>query len=134
MGNLSSSPKALNKSISVMPPDSLLDQQALDNLRALSPDDEDAFLKEILAIYLEDTPVRLNELNTYLKAGKAEDFIRAAHSIKGSSSNVGASEVRRLAEELEHYVRLNGLPKADKLLENLETAFDRIKSSVLTLL
>ncbi len=78
----------------------ILDPEAVANLRALSPDDSDAFVKEILGIFLEDTRLRLTELRTSKSRGDIPTFARAAHSVKGSSSNVGAGELRAAAEKL----------------------------------
>jgi len=70
-----------------LPP--MIDPQALGNLRALNPGDNDEFLRELAAIFLEDTPKRITELDASLAAGDAGTFTRAAHSIKGSAANLG---------------------------------------------
>jgi HPt (histidine-containing phosphotransfer) domain-containing protein len=103
-----------------------LDHEAIDNLRALSPDDGDVFLKEILTIFVEDTPVRILELHKSRGSGDIPSFVRAAHSIKGSSSNVGASELRALAEHLEHQSRTSGLADVEAHVAELEAAFVRV--------
>ncbi|MBS0662302.1 MAG: Hpt domain-containing protein [Verrucomicrobia bacterium] len=89
----------------------LIDPQTLANLRALNPDDNDAFLKEIVGMYLEDTPLRIAELESSLAQGDAKAFARAAHSIRGASANLGASALHRAAEQLELRVR-NESPSA----------------------
>jgi HPt (histidine-containing phosphotransfer) domain-containing protein len=108
---------------SSLPPD--LDPDAIANLRALGDDGDDAFLKEIIAIYLEDTPLRLADLRAAAASGDRALYSRAAHTIKGSSSNVGAHVVRGLAEKLEH--RSKSEPHADleSLRLELEAAFER---------
>ncbi len=83
----------------------LIDSQALANLRALNPDDNDAFLKEIIGMFLEDTPLRVAELDRSMASGDAKLFARAAHSIRGASANLGASALRLAAEHLELRVR-----------------------------
>jgi HPt (histidine-containing phosphotransfer) domain-containing protein len=101
----------------------IIDPQAIENLRALNPDDGDAFLREIAGIYLEDTPVRLQELDQSLAVGDTGKFTRAAHSIKGSSANLGANGVRALAEKLEHQSRDHGLSNVTGLIAELKTAY-----------
>ena len=115
---------------STLPTASLIDPEAIENLRALSPDDGDVFLKEILTIFLEDTPARIAELHHHLTAGNTSAFMRAAHSIKGSSSNVGASELRGLAEQLEHHSRQQGITEVDEQIAALEAAYARVKTTV----
>jgi HPt (histidine-containing phosphotransfer) domain-containing protein len=82
--------------------DQVLDLEAIANLRSLGDEGDDSFLREILAIYIEDVPLRLADLRTALARADQPFFNRSAHTIKGSSSNVGAREVKVLAEKLEH--------------------------------
>ncbi|HRE82117.1 MAG TPA: Hpt domain-containing protein [Opitutaceae bacterium] len=106
----------------------IIDLEAIENLRALNPDDN-GFLKEIIDIFLDDTPARIAELKQTLSAGDIPGFSRAAHSIKGSSSNVGASRLRSVAERLEHGSKsaLNGMEPG---LRELETEFAAVRSEL----
>lgn len=112
----------------------LIDQQAIENLRSLNPDDADEFLREIIGIYLEDTPARFADLDQSLVAGDGQKFTRAAHSIKGSSANVGAMTVRALAEKLEHQSARQGLGDVAPLLAELKAEFARAQAEFARLL
>jgi len=107
-----------------------IDPEAIENLRALNPGDDNAFLKEIIGIFLEDTPLRIAELNECLAAFDQPKFTRAAHSIKGSASNLGARKVRAVAEQLEHQSRNSGLNGLDQLLLSLSNEFATAKSEL----
>jgi HPt (histidine-containing phosphotransfer) domain-containing protein len=104
-----------------------IDPEAIENLRSLSPNDDDGFLKEILTIFLSDTPLRIADLYKFRADGNVEAFIRTAHTIKGSSSNVGATEIHDLSEKIEKTSRLNGLTLQENQLKELAEAFDRAK-------
>jgi histidine phosphotransfer protein HptB len=108
-----------------MPEPSAIDPQAIENLRALNPGDNDEFLREIAGIFLEDTPQRIAELDQSLAAGDAAKFTRAAHSIKGSSANLGAMDLRAVAEKLEHQSRTDGLDGVSPLIAQLKVEFGR---------
>lgn len=108
----------------------IVDNETIANLRALSPDDGDVFLKEILTIFIDDTPKRIAELRSKLVAGDAPGFIRAAHSIKGSSSNVGASQLRAVAERLEHHAKKNGLVDVESQIAAIEAGFEVVKAEL----
>lgn len=84
-----------------MPDPRIIDPSALENLRALGSDDNGAFLREIVGIFLADMPERIAELEQGLSSGERERFIRSAHSIKGSAANLGATALRAAAERLE---------------------------------
>lgn len=115
-------------------PDQILDPEALNNLRALDPEGGDAFLREVAGIFLEDTPKRLGELDQSLAAGDAPTFIRAAHSIKGASSNLGAAALRAVAEQLEHRAKKEGLAGVGPLLAEVKAAFERARAALNELL
>jgi len=108
----------------------IIDPQAIENLRALNPEDGDAFLREIAGIFLEDTPLRLKELDDSLAAADNGKFTRAAHSIKGSSSNLGANGVRAVAEKLEHQSRENGLANVATLVAELKAEYTRASAEL----
>jgi HPt (histidine-containing phosphotransfer) domain-containing protein len=58
-----------------------------------------------------------------LGSSDAASFVRAAHTIKGSSANVGASSVRSLAERLEFMSKRDGLGGVSPLIANVEAEF-----------
>ena len=104
-------------------PNPLLDPEAIENLRALGEPGDDSFLREIIGIYLADTPQRLAELRAAHAAGDQAVFVRAAHTIKGSSANVGAAQVRALAEQLEHAAKAGPIAPLLPQVEELAGAF-----------
>lgn len=113
---------------------SVIDPQSIENLRALNPGDNDEFLREIAGIFFEDTPQRIAELGESLQAGDVTRFARAAHSIKGSSSNLGALALRDAAEKLEHHARSQGLADVGPLVAAVQTEFTRAKAALKALL
>jgi histidine phosphotransfer protein HptB len=113
-----------------MPNTIIIDPEAIENLRALNPDDGDAFLRDIVGIFLEDTPQRLAELRQSLLSGDQITFIRAAHSIKGSASNLGASQLRAIAEKLEHHSKQSGLVAVEAMIVEIEEVFDGTRAEL----
>lgn len=112
----------------------VIDPQSIENLRALNPGDNDEFLREIAGIFFDDTPQRIAELEQSLATGDAAKFTRAAHSIKGSSSNLGAMALRGAAEKLEHHARLHGLTDVTAMVAEVKAEFTRAESALKALL
>ena len=112
----------------IQPPD--LDPEAIENLRSLGEEGDDSFLREIIGIYLADTPLRLADIRGAAARGDTGLYTRAAHTIKGSSSNVGALAVRALAEQLEKRSRVEPHANLEPLLAELEAAFVRASSAL----
>jgi len=116
-----------------MPEPLVIDPQTVENLRQLNPGDHDEFLREIVGIYFEDTPRRIAELEESLAAGDQAKFTRAAHSVKGSSANVGAMAVRAVAEQIEHKSK-QALPEAAAMIPALKAEFARVQAEFAKLL
>ncbi|MGA3006922.1 MAG: Hpt domain-containing protein [Opitutaceae bacterium] len=112
----------------------ILDQEAIDNLRALDPDGGDTFLREIVGIFVEDAPKRIAEIDQSLAAGDTATFVRAAHTIKGASANVGAAALRSVAEQLEHRAKKDGLADVTSLIAELKSEFERAHAALKELL
>lgn len=107
----------------------VIDAEAIENLRAINPDDS-SFLKEIIGIFIEDTPARIAELRAAMASGDVSAFSRAAHSIKGSSSNLGAARLRAQAERLEHDSKTQPLASFAQSIAELEATFAATKSAL----
>ncbi len=110
-----------------MPIPPTIDPDAIANLRELNPGDNGEFLREIVGIYIEDTPKRLADLRAALASGDVTSFTRAAHTIKGSSANVGAQVLKGIAERLEIVSRKEGLGGVSGLIADCEEEFERVK-------
>lgn len=106
---------------------SVIDLKAIENLRALDTGGRDEFLREVAGIFFEDTPRRIEELESSLKTGDLARFTRAAHSIKGSSANLGAFTLRASAEKLEQHSRSHGLAGVTLMVADVKAQFDRAR-------
>ncbi len=60
-----------------------------------------ALAKEIIAGFLEDMPVQILKLRTFVDSGDLQSAMRQAHTIKGASANVGGELLRMVAATME---------------------------------
>jgi CheY-like chemotaxis protein len=109
-------------------PDEVMDASALAALQDLQGAGRPDLLAEVLAVYLRDTPPRLAALHEALAHKDAEALQRAAHRLKGSSSQIGAVQIVRLCTDLEHQARIADLTGAPETLRRLDEAFDRLRA------
>ena len=75
----------------------VLDAHVLANLQVLGDD----FFRELVALYLADTPRRLADIRAAAGRGDAAGVARAAHALLSSSGNIGAAKVRDLCIAIE---------------------------------
>lgn len=116
-----------------MPDLPIIDPDAIAGLRDLNPGDKGEFLREIVGIYIEDTPKRIADMKACLSSGDVAAFTRAAHTIKGSSANVGAQALRAVAERLEFMSRKEGLGAMAPLVAECEAQFGLAAAELRTL-
>jgi diguanylate cyclase (GGDEF)-like protein len=99
-----------------------LDQNFFNNLREiLGP-----ALKHSVGLFLEDTPTYLTQLEHAVNQGDAESARAMAHSIKGSSGNLGATSLAQCAKEVEELALNQQLADIRLLLPQLRQAYDTV--------
>jgi len=108
----------------------ILNPQAIQALRELSPEGGDEFLRELITIFLADTPKQFAELEGALASQDAAKVTRAAHTIKGSSGNFGAAEFARLAYGIEMHGKANELASATVALPGLKAEYARVAEAL----
>jgi histidine phosphotransfer protein HptB len=113
-----------------MPPLLVIDPATIENLRALSPDDNGEFLREIIGIFLADTPLRITELTDSQLVGDVPKFTRAAHSIKGSAANLGAVALGAVAQTLETASKEKPLGDLSPLIGTLQAEYARAQAEL----
>jgi CheY-like chemotaxis protein len=111
-------------------PDEAVDACALAALRDLQGAGRPDLLAELIAVYLRDTPPRLAALHEAVARADVEALRRAAHGLKGSSSQIGAVQMARLCAELEGHVRTADLTGAAETLRRLDEAFGRVRADL----
>jgi signal transduction histidine kinase/CheY-like chemotaxis protein len=82
-----------------------LDSSAIDAVRQLDPDGQDRLLSRLIALYRDDSSQLLADIDNGMKVGDAEVVARAAHTLKSSSANLGATNVAAIARKIETAAR-----------------------------
>lgn len=108
----------------------ILNPTAIQALRELSPEGGSEFLRELIAIYLTDTPKLLAQVEEALARQDAGVAARAAHTMKGSSANFGAEQFSRLAQEIEAACKANNLSAAALLLPEFKRHYIQVVAAL----
>lgn len=83
----------------------VLDLAVLAELRELGGVSDPGLADELVTLFLDDAARRLVSLEDALARGERQVLMRAAHTLRSSSSNVGARRVERICAELEAIAR-----------------------------
>jgi diguanylate cyclase (GGDEF)-like protein len=87
-------------------------------------------LQQAVTPFLEDTPTYLAQLEHAVDTGDADTARTMAHSIKGSSGNLGAMHLSHLAKDAEELARDQRLQEIRPLLPQLRNAYDAVASEL----
>jgi two-component system sensor histidine kinase/response regulator len=101
-----------------------LDRQVIQNLRELGGPE---MLSKLTEMFLEDTRLGTDALKGAVEVGDAQTIERTAHTLKGSSGNMGAHRMARVCAQLEEVGASGDLKRAPRLIVQLEEEFDRVR-------
>ena len=100
----------------------LLDLTTLQNLVDLD-DGGHGLLSEMIGIFREDTPGRIQGIVMAAAQGDAAELSRAGHALKGGAGALGAKAMRLLAGDLEALGRSGSTDAGADLQARLEATF-----------
>ena len=107
----------------------VLDPEVLANLRNLG---DAELLAELAGMFFDDVTSRLGELREAVEAGDAAGVERVAHTLKGSSGNMGAVRMSGICAELQDVGASGDLTRAPDLLAGLEEQYGRVRPALET--
>lgn len=86
-------------------------------------DGDVAFVDDLVDTYLEDAQLQLASMRATVDAGDADALARPAHTLKGSSLNLGATRLAGICGQLESAARRAALGGAAELVEAAEAEY-----------
>ena len=111
---------------------------ALEQLQELAGSDDPDFVPSLIALFLHDTPPRLQAMQKAVAAGDRTTLARLAHTLRSSSKNLGADKMATLCWQLESPAQA-GLESAGQkstpvnpaiVLEELRQEFERAQKQL----
>lgn len=97
-----------------------VDLSVLNSLEGAQIEGEPDIVVELMELYLEDASSKLAAMNEDLGGNGGRSLARLAHSLKGSSANLGARRVASLCDELERMGEGGATCDGGALLDRLE--------------
>jgi signal transduction histidine kinase/DNA-binding response OmpR family regulator len=108
----------------------ILDRDVLESLRELGGEDDPEMFLELVELFLDDTPPRIAALERALDAGDAEAVEQAAHALKSSCANLGATKLSSLLREIEYAGKENDLDRAGSLARNTGDEYRAVEQAL----
>ncbi len=93
--------------------------------------DED-LTQDVANHYLAELPKQIDALKRFLEDGDLSSVERSLHCIKGSSANVGANALSKIALELEGTAKSNGLTGVSRRMGDFDRETERLIQAIQT--
>ena len=110
--------------------DQILDRTVIETLRELGGDEEPELFEELVTMFLDDTPGRLEALLQALEEGDAHALERTAHGLKSSCGNLGARRLAALCFEIESAGRAGDVDAARPLVNRSTDEFVAVAAAL----
>jgi hypothetical protein len=108
----------------------VLDPAVLESLRDLAGDGQSNLLRDLYALFVRDTPARLQALGEGHAADDADSVVFAAHALKGSAANVGATRLTAVCQQIEDTARAGDLDGVDALIADARRHADDAQAAL----
>ncbi|MBN8247155.1 MAG: response regulator, partial [Verrucomicrobia bacterium] len=109
----------------------VLDPATLDSFRSLRQAGQPDPVAELVDLFVADLPVRIEALRSALESRDLAAVKVAAHTLKGSASNVGGRRLAARCAALESAAAQSGLPDDGERLSRIEQAASELKVALL---
>ena len=101
-----------------------IDRSVLEGIRMLEGPGGHGLLEKVVTLYLSDSLKQMERIRSSAGTGDAESLRRAAHTLKSSSANVGATGVSDICRKIEEETGAGKPPAAGSpMLEKLENEY-----------
>lgn len=107
---------------------SAVDMAALLSFEELQEDGEPDLVVELIGLYLQDAPVKIEAIQEAAAKVDGASLKRAAHSLKGSSGTLGVRQVATVCEALERLAADALTFDATALAQRLQKEFIRAQA------
>ena len=112
----------------------VLDPDVVESLRQLTPPGEPDVLGEILRMFLDEVPKKIVTLRSAVTSGDAANVQRTAHSLKGSSGNIGARAMYDVCRQLDDRAKSGELERLPPLVDALDAEYGKVEAEIRRLL
>jgi two-component system sensor histidine kinase/response regulator len=104
----------------------VLDKRALETIRALESESLPNLLEQVVTLYFQEAPSLIDTIKRSFQSGDAHGLSQAAHTLKSSSANVGATSFAAFCEEIETRARAQELSEIGDQIAQIEPQFERV--------
>jgi len=104
----------------------VLDRAQFDHLCELQDDDDPDFIRDLIDLFLAETPRRIGEMAAARSGKDLRTLSQIAHTVKGAAANFGARALQTRCHQIETLARAGKLADVDALLSGLAKEYNSL--------
>ena len=110
----------------------VVDLSVLESFREIQQEGSPDLVSELINLYIDDTRSRLVQMRTAVNERDVKKLQTTAHSLKGSSGNLGIRGMSALCVELETRLTHKGMGGVSRIVTRLDDEFRRVEQALAT--
>jgi CheY-like chemotaxis protein/HPt (histidine-containing phosphotransfer) domain-containing protein len=111
------------ESVKVHQKNVLTDESVLKDLLELVSDEGPDFVRQLLRMFVHDTPLRIDQLRLAINKRDSNDVHQVAHLLKGTCTQLGLLEMVRLCQSMEDRGESQELNGSEHIIVEIERTF-----------
>ncbi len=109
---------------------SAIDRNMIRSIQSIAGDGSANLLNELIELFLSSSPPRIQEMALALQEEDPIKLYRSAHSLKGSSGQMGAVRMQQICGSLEALGNAGTLNGVASLIEELKAEMERVRQDL----
>ncbi|MBX3011045.1 MAG: PAS domain S-box protein [Caldilineaceae bacterium] len=113
--------------------DAVVDPTVLAEVSAMMAEDGQAMIQDLIRLFLENSPILLQQLRTGMRDGNAAMVFRAVHTLRSPAGQMGAHRLARLCQEVEMASELGDLNDCGPTVDQIFAEYERVRQYFMTM-
>jgi len=112
--------------------DNVIDRARIQEIASIKTKSRPSLLERVIRKFRDDVPLRIAAMRDWARSGDMTQVRKVAHSLRGSSAQIGAFQLAKACEEIEHLDMNESIEESASLIETLENLFTQAATELAT--
>lgn len=104
-----------------------IDENVLEEFKKFMGDEGDSLARELIELYLKNTPKLMSDIGNDVKIGNMESLKIHVHSLKGSSAQLGVTGIASLCRNIEDVILEGRFVEIKPMVDKLKAVYKEVE-------
>lgn len=107
-----------------------IDESVMQEIKDFMGDEGESTIRELIAIYLANTPPMIARIKKDLLANDLESLKAHVHGLKGSSASVGIVGISKICKLIEELIKIGKNDEIGKQFDQIEIIYSQVETEL----